>query len=480
MQAEIKLFSEGKTAAEQADALSGLIKLKQLHQAAKDERFAQGVAALSAAAKGAKHPDERFAATAALLRIGNLVKAWQSRIAESLAGSLCDPLPPLESVPDPNDRYYIATFWRFTTPEWAQSYLATAAGEEEGSEKVRLECLEGLIGLASSLSVVVKELTAPIRRISFQTEKPGDSKGRRLRRLLDATCTAFAATSKDLGESVGDDIGTLLTDTFKNSGPPISESVVRELAEQVLALLHEIVKARFSVATSPRTYAAIDVVRGWFREDEWEEFAEASPSGRLVARDIAEAMEILIRAGIGDDELFTRLSWATGNAERARESAKAILARNPGLSEELSHWLSGKPIRRRSTLAAQSQMLAFEEALAQILIDGERLLELGEQVRRDVLPELSVIAPHSAAALENLLGFVRTTFGSVQSVAGSRLMRVRGEAGSVVEFSPLEHEIAGGPLPGVRKVRIVRPAVEAPGEGGALRIVRKALVEPAL
>jgi len=234
------------------------------------------------------------------------------------------------------------------------------------------------------------------------------------------------------------------------------------------------------VATSPRTYAAIDVIRGWFREREWEEFADASPSGRLVARDIAEAMEILVRAGIGDDELFTRLSWATGNAERARESAKAILARNPGLSEELSHWLSGKPIRRRSTLAAQSQMLAFEEALAQILIDGERLLELGEQVRRDVLPELSVIAPHSAAALENLLGFVRTTFGSVRSVAGSRLMRVRGEAGSVVEFSPLEHEIAGGPLPGVRKVRIVRPAVEAPGEGGALRIVRKALVEPAL
>ena len=139
MEAEIKLFNEGKTAAEQAEALSGLIKLKQLHRAAKDERFALGVAALSAAAKDAKHPDEVFAATAALLRIGGLVKAWQSRIAESLARSLCDPLPPLEAVPDPNDRYYIATFWRFVTPEWAQSYLATAAAEEEGSEKVRLE-----------------------------------------------------------------------------------------------------------------------------------------------------------------------------------------------------------------------------------------------------------------------------------------------------------------------------------------------------
>jgi len=54
--------------------------------------------------------------------------------------------------------------------------LAAAAAEEEGSEKVRLECLEGLIGLASNLSMVVKELTPPIRRTSFQTEKPGDSK----------------------------------------------------------------------------------------------------------------------------------------------------------------------------------------------------------------------------------------------------------------------------------------------------------------
>ena len=95
-----------------------------------------------------------------------------------------------------------------------------------------------------------------------------------------------------------------------------------------------------------------------------------------------------------------------------------------------------------------------------------------------MLPELSVIAPHSASALESLLGFVRTTTGSVQAVASSRMMRVRGEAGAIVEFSPLEHEIIGGRRPGVRTVRIIRPAVEASGVGGALRIVRKALVEP--
>ncbi len=68
MQAEIKLFIKGKTAAEQAHALSVLIKLKQLQQAAKDEQFKHGVAALSAAAKDAKHPNGRFAATATLLR----------------------------------------------------------------------------------------------------------------------------------------------------------------------------------------------------------------------------------------------------------------------------------------------------------------------------------------------------------------------------------------------------------------------------
>ena len=478
MQAEIGLFTEGKTTVERVEALLALIKLKQLHQAAKDERFARGVAALSEAAKDAGHPDERLLATAALLRIGGSVKPWRSRIAEFLDQSLRDPLPRLDSVLDKNDRDYIATFWRFTTPPWTQSYLATSAASEETAETVRVECVEGLLQLAPTLSSVIKELIPSIRRISIQTEKPGDSKGRRIRRLLEATCAAFAATEKDTGESVGEDIATLLTDAFMNSGPPISEPVVHELAEQVLALIHGVVKARFSVATSPRTYAAIEVIRSWFRQYDWQEFVEASPSAHLVARDIAEALEILVRAGISDNDLFIRLTWASGSAERARESAKAIIARIPGLSEELSHWLLGVPIRRRSSLAAENQMLAFEETLSEILIDGARLFELGEQVRRDVLPELSVIAPHSASALESLLGFVRTTTGSVQAVASSRMMRVRGEAGAIVEFSPLEHEIIGGRRPGVRTVRIIRPAVEASGVGGALRIVRKALVEP--
>jgi hypothetical protein len=62
-------------------------------------------------------------------------------------------------------------------------------------ELERYEHLSPLIKQQTVESIASELKKSPSEGLSFQTEKPGDSKGRRLRRLLDATCTAFAATS---------------------------------------------------------------------------------------------------------------------------------------------------------------------------------------------------------------------------------------------------------------------------------------------
>ena len=58
------------------------------------------------------------------------------------------------------------------------------------------------------------------------------------------------------------------------------------------------------------------------------------------------------------------------------------------------------------------------------------------------------------------------------------VLAIVGKPGDAVDYSPLEHEMAGGLKPGVRKVRIFKPGVEARSESGGRRIVRKAIVEP--
>jgi hypothetical protein len=269
----------------------------------------------------------------------------------------------------------------------------------------------------------------------------------------------------------------LVLEAFQLTGIPTTETVLNQVSEEALGLVHAIVRARFSTATSPDTYAAMEVVRGWYRELPWADFAAESPSARLLARDIAEAIELLVRAGVGDDALYGRLVRAAGGPERAREMAKQILDRTPGLPEDLARWLSGAPVRRKSALAAQNQLLGVDEALADLMIDWERLDHMRELVQRDALPEIGVMAPQAGISVENLLGLVKSTTNTVQALTRVRGLAIVGKAGDGVEFSPLEHEISGGATPGVRKVRIIKPGVDAPSEAGGRRIVRKAIVE---
>jgi hypothetical protein len=112
------------------------------------------------------------------------------------------------------------------------------------------------------------------------------------------------------------------------------------------------------------------------------------------------------------------------------------------------------------------------------MIDSLRVDQMAESLQRDALPEIAVMAPRAAGSLESLLGQIRSIRNAIQGATELRSLTLKGRIGEVTTFSPLEHEMVGGNRPGVRTVRVTRPAVEAPGEAGGRRIVRKAIVEP--
>jgi hypothetical protein len=131
MQEHLRRFGLFEDVAEQAAALSDLIKIKQLHQAAKAPVFELGVQSALRAATNPGDSDRRLGALATLLGIAGLVKAWQPRVAKMLSGVWIEPLPPLQSVHDPDDRFYVATLWRHDEQPWFRFYLAAGAVEEE-------------------------------------------------------------------------------------------------------------------------------------------------------------------------------------------------------------------------------------------------------------------------------------------------------------------------------------------------------------
>jgi hypothetical protein len=478
MDHDLKLFAAGENVAAQAEGFSNLKKLKQHHRAAKEPEFARGIEALSRALRESSDGAERLTVAAILLQSAALFKQWRDRITESLKLGLVNQLSPLETVPDPDDRRYVATCWRFVEQPWVRSYLAAGAVQEEGSDPVRLECIEGVLSLSVDLAGALAELTEPMRRLNFSTEKPGDSKAKRLRRVLETVNSVYSTAPKEPGESAGVCVRRFLVESMQNVPAPVNPGVINELAEETLRLVQGIVRARFSCVTSEETYSAMEVVRGWYRDYSWENFAEQSPSANLIARDLKEALELLVRAGVADDGLYSRLVLAAGNDSRARKAALDVLHKNAGLPEDLARWLSGTPVRRKSAFAAENEAVQYDEFLADLLIDCSRLRSMEETFERDSMPEINVTVPQTAVALSRMLGTLRSIRNAVETAVRVRSLALRGQVGDVVKFLPTEHEMAGGLRPGIRTVRVVRPAVEAPAASGGRRIVRKGIVEP--
>src|ERR1039457_1890900 len=92
MQEHLRRFGLSEDVSEQAAALSELMKIKQLHQAAKDPLFEQGVQTALRVAAAPGEPERRLRAFATLLRIAELVKAWRPRMAKMLSDVWLEPI----------------------------------------------------------------------------------------------------------------------------------------------------------------------------------------------------------------------------------------------------------------------------------------------------------------------------------------------------------------------------------------------------
>ena len=471
-------FSTAPETQLQRAALVSLIKTKQVHKAARDKLFSEGLRKLGQAIRDSNDTHGPLIAAATLERAAAVVKALRPRINELLQKSITTRLADLHQLRDRNDRQYAARTWRAVRSSWYVDYLAEAAVREESGEKIRKECLEGVITLAEDVSAALNALQQAFISTRFETKKPADSVGRRFTRVLGVFTTILLESHKPLGQDVGQKLSRLVDRTFRSTGLPQSSVIKRDITHQIAKLIHGIVRTSFSYAAQDSTYEAILVVQKWFDTSDWVELCESSDSDAIfhLQNDLQESIVLLARVGVIDDGLRRTLGTALGSSKRAEEVCREIATTTSGLNQDVRDRLAGVLPRRRSTSAAESQEWSIDKILAELLIETGRLSKVSNMVQTGVLPEVSTVLPNSVRALSTLTGLADAFSNRMALALKRRSLRARGVIGDEVEFSPLEHQLSGGGLP-TRRVRIVSPMVERISEDGVPQIVLKALVE---
>lgn len=473
-------------------ALLDLIRTKRLHAASESEPLRRGLERLAESVRESSSELERLLAVATLRRAASAPTLRQT-VAALLRGAVTRPLSNLHELSDVDDRLYAARSWRDVPSGWPPKVLATAAVLEESGETVRAECIEGLVDRTEDdddvsprskvgsgphdIAGVVCALREALEEVRFTTKKPGDSMGRRVTRVLSALNAALAAANKRVGEGAGNEVKLLVVRAFRITGRPESPSVREGVVEQVAALTHAIIRMDFSHGGRDSTYQALSVVNRWFTAYEWREICESSQAIRHVRKDVRTSLVILMEAGKADDRLREALALAVGSRETAVAICRAIATERPGIPDDVRDWLVGAPQRIQIASAVESRERAVDEVLAELLIVMRRLTRAVETVRADVLPDISVVLPQQAKPLSRLTGLAEEMASKLGLAAEWRSLRVRGETGQEVEFSPMEHHRDTGDARS-RRVRLLGPVVERISEDGVPRIVLKARVEP--
>jgi hypothetical protein len=484
---DLAIFEPTRKLDEQIAALTRFIKLRKIHAASKTPQFEKWLLHLGEIARSTDGEAEtRIKAVAVLSRISATVKALRATIAQTLQEALGEPLPPLGILTNPDDRTYVAEACGQVQAPWCARYLASASILEDTAEKARVECFRSLLKLLPNLRALLEYLRDPIAALEPTTESPADSVGRRVRRIFAAIRQAIGSDIVELGSEPGDILADIARLFFRKTGPPSTSEILNGLAEEAVALSHELIRMRFSLAVDAETYRILRVTRTWL-DYRWKRFAQSSRSVSLLKRDLREAIAILAKQGKTDDDLADALEIASGSRDEARRIMAQIGQEGVGIDGGVRSWLMNAEQANfprsgedgHPTLAAESQQLAEATLIAEILLDAEELMEAVIAVRD--LPQLDPQALDSARSdlLRTLIARAGAAADVAISFAKRRSLEVRGAVGDEVEYSPLEHDLIGGSSSGVRRVRIRRQAVMYGGTASAPIIVKKAIVEPA-
>lgn len=469
-------FATSTDPARRVQTLSELMTVKAIPKRADDARFGAGLDRwVDLANNPDAAPQERLLAVAELIRATQQLKKRQPGLIQRIQAAFQQPLPPLSLLEDAEARLNVARACSMTDAPWLQAYRATSIANET-APKPRAEMMEGIVSRASSIAEVLDLLLPAFEGIQPETENPADSLAKRLSKTLEVFRTTVLASLLEAGPDVGKKLDGFIRSTLTSTGRPKNEEVQQELTREVALTLHDLVRSRFSLATEPQTFQALQYCRSFFSGISWPQGVQSEM--QLLVQDVSEALVMLARMGVPNQDLLSRLELTCGLKERARAVASQLADKHTEIDESIRAWLrTGRMVTTisASEVLQESLLASMDETLGLALIEARIFKDRSDSAQR-LKNSLEIFDPGLVSVFNGLASQSNLMLAAIEDLAKRRELDLVGTTGEEIEFSPKYFD-ALGVLRGSRGI-IQRPAVvkkTAQGTMGA--VVKKGLME---
>src|SRR5581483_7761237 len=281
-----------------ADALARIKKQKKLPALVKHQSFPEAAETLVRRISQWE-PAARAAGLSILGRLTETVRtirATREAIGRALAASDIA-IPDLHFLSDAKDRYYLAITISLVPAKVSPSYLAQAIVQEDAGEAAREALISALLDQAPDLAAAFRYLAESAESLTIDTKDAAATRARRLSRIAARLRPAIATRDLPAGEELGPNLARFVK--ALTSRDLIGRSLRSNAAEAALGLLYELVRARFSLVSSPVTFEVVDVVKGQLGFQTWP--SEINDLVQRIASRILEGIALLARQGLTDN-----------------------------------------------------------------------------------------------------------------------------------------------------------------------------------
>ena len=460
-----------------ADTLARIKKQKKLPALVKQQSF-PALAETLVRRISQWEPATRAAGLSILGRLTETVRTIRTTreaIGRALAASDIA-IPDLRLLSDAKDRYYLAITISLAPAKVSPLYLAQAIVQEDAGEAAREVLISTLLDQVPDLAAAFRYLAESAESLSIDTKDAASTRARRLVRIASKLRPAIATRDLPAGEDLGPNLARFVRTLINRD---LSERTVRSsAAEATLGLLYELVRARFSLVSSPETFEVVDVARTQLGIQTWPR--ETNDLVQRIASRILEGMALLARQGVTDNRMRSLVIRLLG-PESGGTKLKAIAESTTGIPSQIATWIAtGRaPARsREDPFAAESVLLEFDAVVGAMMREFAGLRMAVARIQDEIAPQVEVIDPASIAIFRTIALAVQRLDERLRLISSRRSLKMRGEVGDIVEFSPAEHEQTPETL-GARLVRIRSPLIERSSAGLPPTVVLKAEVDPA-
>jgi hypothetical protein len=229
-------FASGPLAKDRDEALTELLRTKQLSTAARGEEFRTGVRGLLRSIEHAEG-EERLVAIAALIRAAAFVKSQNKQLPSVLPAAMKRPIASLQQLPDADARFYVARALSIIREPWVLPFAAREIVLEDSGEKARAELARTLLTQAQDLREVFQLIAVTLGEWAPQTTDVEESRARRLRRLIAAIRPLMVELQPIAGSDPGSEAATLIRQAIVSPQGPQSKQTRVETAMEVIRLV---------------------------------------------------------------------------------------------------------------------------------------------------------------------------------------------------------------------------------------------------